>query len=76
MKKLTKVENVCLNKKVCLGAGLLAGVAVLAWAWWVTTRPGVGVIDFGAGATHIAHFVKGAFVGLHTINIGGNDLIP
>ncbi len=48
MKKLTKVKNVCTNKKVCLAAGLLAGVAVLAWGWCVTTRPGVGVIDFGA----------------------------
>ena len=46
MKKLTKVKNVCADKKVCLAAGLLAGVAFLSWAWCVTTRPGVGVIDF------------------------------
>ena len=48
MKKLTKVKNVCANKKVHLGVGLLAGVAVLTWAWCITTRPAVGVIDFGA----------------------------
>ena len=46
MKKITKVKNVCADKKVRLAAGLLAGVVVLAWAWCVTTRPGVGVIDF------------------------------
>ena len=48
MKKLTKVKNVYANKKVRLAAGLLAGVAVLTWAWCITTRPAVGVIDFGA----------------------------
>ena len=48
MKKLTKVKNVCADTKVRLAAGLLAGVAVLAWAWCVTTHPGVGIIDFGA----------------------------
>ena len=48
MKKLTKVKNVCENKKVRLGTCLLAGIAILAWGWCVTTRPGVGVIDFGA----------------------------
>lgn len=48
MKKLTKVKNVCADTKVRLAAGLLAGAAVLAWAWCVTTRPGVGIIDFGA----------------------------
>ena len=47
MKKLTKVTNVCTDKKVCLAAGLLAGIAVLAWGWCITTRPGVGIIDFG-----------------------------
>lgn len=46
MKKLTKVKNVCADQKVRLAAGLLAGVAVLAWGWCVTTRPGVGIIDF------------------------------
>ena len=35
---------------------------------------GCSVIDFGAGATHIAHFMKGIFVGLHTIDLGGNTL--
>lgn len=48
MKKLAKVKNMCADQKVRLAAGLLAGVAVLAWGWCVTTRPGVGVIDFGA----------------------------
>ena len=43
----TKVKNVCADKKVRLVAGLLVGVAVLAWGWCITTRPGVGVIDFG-----------------------------
>ena len=43
----TKVKNVCADKKVRLAAGLLVGVAVLAWGWWITIRPGVGVIDFG-----------------------------
>ena len=46
MKKLTKVENVCANTKIRLAIGLLAGVAVLAWGYCITTRPGVGVIDF------------------------------
>ena len=46
MKKLTKVKSIYNNKKIRLTAGLLAGVAVLAWAWCITTRPGVGVIDF------------------------------
>ena len=50
MKKLTKnisnIKSICDNKKVRLGAGLLAGFVFLAWAWCVTTRPGVGVIDF------------------------------
>ena len=48
MKKLAKIKNVCTCRKVRLGAGLLAGVAVLAWAWCVTTCPRVGVIDFSA----------------------------
>ena len=51
MKKLTKkfsnIQSICANKKVRLGAGLLAGIVVLSWAWCITTRPGVGVIDFG-----------------------------
>ena len=46
MKKLTKVKNVYADGKVRLVAGLLVGVAFLTWAWCVTTRPGVGVIDF------------------------------
>ena len=48
MKKLTKVKDVCADKKMLFGAGLLVGVAVLAWGYCVTTRPGVGIIDFGA----------------------------
>ena len=47
MKKLTKVTNIYADKKVRLATGLLAGVLVLAWGWCVTTRPAVGVIDFG-----------------------------
>ena len=47
MKKLTKVKNVCTDKKVRLIAGILVGVAAFTWAWHITTRPGVGVIDFG-----------------------------
>ena len=43
-----KVKNMCADKKVHLVTGLMAGVAVLAWGWYVTTRPAVGVIDFGA----------------------------
>ena len=49
MKKLAKIKNVCACRKVRLGAGLLAGVAVLAWAWCcATTCSSVGVIDFSA----------------------------
>ena len=48
MKKLTKVKNVCANTKLRLGVGLLVGVAALTWAWCITTRPSVGIIDFGA----------------------------
>ena len=46
MKKLTRVTTVCTDKKLRLAAGLLVGVAVLAWGWCITTRPSVGVIDF------------------------------
>ncbi|MBR6231626.1 MAG: OmpH family outer membrane protein [Alphaproteobacteria bacterium] len=50
MKKLTKniskIKPICANKKVRLAGCLLAGIIVLSWAWCVTTRPGVGVIDF------------------------------
>ena len=48
MKKLTKnisnIKPICTNKKVLLGT--LLGIAFLSWAWCVTTRPAVGVIDF------------------------------
>jgi len=44
----TKIKNVCTNKTVCLTAGLLLGAAAVAWGWYITTRPGVGVIDFAA----------------------------
>jgi len=48
MKRLAKMQNMYADKKVRLAAGLLAGIAVLTWGWCVTTRPGVGIIDFGA----------------------------
>ena len=44
----TKVKNVCSNKKVRWAACLLAGVAVVAWGWCVSTRQAVGIIDFTA----------------------------
>ena len=48
MKKLTKVTSICGNTKIRLATGLLVGVAVLSWAYCITTRPAVGVIDFAA----------------------------
>ena len=43
---MKKLKKICANKKVRLATGLLVGVAVLGWAWCVTTCPKVGVINF------------------------------
>ena len=45
---MKNLKKVCTNKKVRWTVGLLAGVAVLGWAWCVTTHSDVGVIDFAA----------------------------
>ena len=46
MKKTTKIKNICANRTVRFVVKLLVGIVVLIWAFHVTTRRDVGVIDF------------------------------